>query len=553
MSSPSSNAIFQTDRSPNVNSCDDSFIHVVGRAFAPRVIVLASEAAEVFAREYGATDFRNLLQPLGDKVSGRIVARDVQAASIRIDDFAIRFVEKFNNDGQQQQYCSMDDLQATLEEKMDESDFKASYNYMLRKALASNFPVCAHETFAHPVAIMFVVMAGDSQSQMRSLYNIAKQMITPPFVDNDFLKYHVVIQKGDSLEEFNLLKKEFGLHSHLVKLEGGEDLELLPSEWSSVVQDRLDYGLSIWMPEKDLSAFSEMVREMVLQSIVPHLERCIARWNDQFASYRKGLAGRFLNVSRRFGFNSRSSSPSNGNLDPTTMTYPVSSPEVQMRRMADFAVMIRDWKFASSIYEIIRRDFLNDKAMRYLAAAQEMSCLSILLSQTLTPKIKNDVDSLLDGAVHTYLSRCSLPEAAFRCILENVEALASRGSDDSALWAMYLVNKNMVSGVLRPLIIQRIAHCFVRKRRKSALWMVLACEAWLECGRVDFARNCLNKVKELLSKTMPFNNENNHNNNHNNINSSSSSAWRRISAHVDRLEELVAEHDTEASKLKVEI
>jgi trafficking protein particle complex subunit 8 len=41
-----------------------------------------------------------------------------------------------------------------------------------------------------------------------------------------------------------------------------------------------------------------------------------------------------------------------------------------MRKLADYAFMLRDWKLANSTYDIVRKDFANDKAWKYAAGAQ---------------------------------------------------------------------------------------------------------------------------------------------------------------------------------------
>lgn len=41
-----------------------------------------------------------------------------------------------------------------------------------------------------------------------------------------------------------------------------------------------------------------------------------------------------------------------------------------MRKLADYAFMLRDWKLAHSTYDIVRKDFANDKAWKYAAGAQ---------------------------------------------------------------------------------------------------------------------------------------------------------------------------------------
>lgn len=63
-------------------------------------------------------------------------------------------------------------------------------------------------------------------------------------------------------------------------------------------------------------------------------------------------------------------------------SYPTFAIEALSRRLADFAFMLRDYKYASSIYDSLRRDFAQDRAWRYAAAATEMYGFSLLLSHT---------------------------------------------------------------------------------------------------------------------------------------------------------------------------
>lgn len=57
--------------------------------------------------------------------------------------------------------------------------------------------------------------------------------------------------------------------------------------------------------------------------------------------------------------------------DPMSIdSYPYTAPEAQMRKLADFAFMIRDYKFAHTIYDTVRRDYATDKAFKYHAGTQ---------------------------------------------------------------------------------------------------------------------------------------------------------------------------------------
>ncbi len=62
------------------------------------------------------------------------------------------------------------------------------------------------------------------------------------------------------------------------------------------------------------------------------------------------------------------------------VSYPIASVEALSRRLADFAFMLRDYRFSAAIYDSLRRDSAQDRALRYSAAATEMYGLSLLLS-----------------------------------------------------------------------------------------------------------------------------------------------------------------------------
>lgn len=73
----------------------------------------------------------------------------------------------------------------------------------------------------------------------------------------------------------------------------------------------------------DIRAAKAMVREFVVQSLIPFMERNIQLWNEQVASARRGLTGRLFGASRRL-FGSSSRSPSNQSLT----TIPASGPNL---------------------------------------------------------------------------------------------------------------------------------------------------------------------------------------------------------------------------------
>lgn len=84
---------------------------------------------------------------------------------------------------------------------------------------------------------------------------------------------------------------------------------------------QMSYGRYM-MPE-DIEGIKMMMREFVVQSLIPFMERNIQHWNEQVASARRGLTGRLFGASRRlFGSTTRSNSAQ------SMQTIPASGPNV---------------------------------------------------------------------------------------------------------------------------------------------------------------------------------------------------------------------------------
>src|SRR4051794_8995398 len=110
--------------------------------------------------------------------------------------------------------------------------------------------------------------------------------------------------------------------------------------------------------ESGVTAVKGFVRELITQSIIPHMENRVALWNEQFASRRRGISGRFMSLSKKwtgFGTGSRNTSiasglggGASGNYDSLQGSYRYDTPEAILRKLADYAFMLRDYKLASS-------------------------------------------------------------------------------------------------------------------------------------------------------------------------------------------------------------
>ncbi|KAI8641827.1 ER-golgi trafficking TRAPP I complex 85 kDa subunit-domain-containing protein [Parasitella parasitica] len=252
------------------------------------------------------------------------------------------------------------------------------------------------------------------------------------------------------------------------------------------VAPAIQYGRC--MTADDVDNVKAMVREFTTQSMIPFMERNIQHWNEQVASARRGITGRLFGASRRlFGTSTRNPTTQsvqtitvygpNVPVGANTLTiYPYAAPEAQMRKLADYAFMLRDYKFAHTIYDTVRRDYATEKAYKHHAGTQEMMGICLLMSsQPLTNK--TDVDRHFELAVQQYLGRCRSPYHATRTTIIYYELLKARRlwkDIPTALVRMTGEDSDLRSG----LFLEQAAHCFLRARkpmvRKYGFHLVMA-------------------------------------------------------------------------------
>jgi hypothetical protein len=419
------------------------------------------------------------------------------------------------------------------------------YTLYLRRVL-SGLPLAPHETFSHPVACVIAISSRNTNpiETLRNLYDEssrgAKRL--PLWVNNEYLRYYVLVHDEErdditkSMTLFEQMKRHFGLHCHLLRLRSSEcvatdddSIQLPRCEWLAAPEELAEIqtresqeDIEISYPciyESDTTAIKTFIREMVTQSIVPSMERCVVTWNDQVASRRRGISGRFISMSKKwaFGGSSRSSSngptSSNSNYDALQGFYRPDAPEAVMRKLADYAFMLRDWKLAYSTYDLLRTDFNNDKAWKYHAAANEMAAVSqLMMPQAISSKVRSEtIDQMLETASYSYITRCGATYGALRSLALGMELLRLRGgsaTEDAARWGTRLLENKVVGVVGDALFKERISACYASKKgagselwgsrtRKSALWSILAADAWLTLGKIQQSKQ---RVEEANGK-----------------------------------------------------
>ncbi|KAI1765385.1 hypothetical protein GGR53DRAFT_490222 [Hypoxylon sp. FL1150] len=426
-------------------------------------------------------------------------------------------------------------------------DVPSPYYALYLRRLLSGLPLTPHETFAHPVASV-IAISSRNQDPIGTLQRLYDESFSgdarlPNWVNAEYLRYYVLVHEEErdditrSMSLFDQMKRNFGLHCHLLRIRGtqsvatdDDSIPLPRSEWMSAAEEMADIRKSEdqedfedptrYIFDSDATAIRTFIREMVTQSIIPTMERKVSEWNDQVASRRRGLAGRFVGLTKRWGFGSSSrtsfSGQGSGSNYDSLGFYRQETPEAIMRKLADYAFMLRDWKLANSTYDLLRSDFNNDKAWRYHAAANEMAAISLLIMpQNISARSRVEtIDTAFEAAFYSYITRCSAPYGALRCLALGMELLRLRGGscvDDAAKWGIRLLESRIMGPVGDALIKERLAVCYASKqgmgshlwgsrRRKSAMWSVLGAESWVAQSKFIQAQRCLNEARKTYSE-----------------------------------------------------
>lgn len=577
---------------------------IILSSFAPRVAIYTSPDTQDLIKEKGFNEgLRGLLRPFGELIQGKVFIRDSVGSSRGWDDFGVRFMDgttlqswskwinrEEESDAEQESSqpsgfyehdstIAIDKIisyhlrsESTRSERISNS---VNHKHLTSKWTATEEPVhikhlrkllssmstVPYETFTHPVACIIAISSRNSApiETLRQLYasTARESNLLPLWISTECLRYYVLIhdEENDDITKstalFDLMKRHFGLHCHLLRLRSSQcvptddDVVQVPHcEWLAaeeelvkihmagklvthteaivcklIYEDRLEDldDHDLYVHESDATAIRSFLREMVTQSIIPYMESRIMTWNDQVFSRRRGISGRFMSLSKRFAGlgsikatqsgTSAQSALSGSNYNALEGYYPSETSEATMRQLADYAFMLRDWKHAYNTYDFLRVDFGNDKAWIYQAAASEMCAISyLMIPRNMSSKSRSEtLDHLLDVASYSYLTRCSKPSGATRCLTLAIELLNDHGSDaagDAANWGAKLLELGILTPVAQAFIAERIADCYKSqqgngllkvssRKRRTAFWNTLASKTWLSCEMMFQARGRL--------------------------------------------------------------
>ena len=277
-------------RSLRGSTLEDPVRNTIIRSYAPRVAVYASSDTEHFVNGKGFSGgLTELLKPFAEQIRGKVIVRDSYGVSKSWDDFGIRV---YDARSQVQSSSNLDaieeeGLRRTNREQSPPSNALSVIDSVLQRSLEierlsredtnsdstkvrfspalldgsqvfsdylhlllSSASMVPYETFSHPVAAIIVVTSHSESpiETLRQLYALSgpSNSANPAWLGSEYLRYYILIHDEDKSEVarstalFDLMKRHFGLHCHLLRLRSSECIAsdddsviLRPCEWQS--------------------------------------------------------------------------------------------------------------------------------------------------------------------------------------------------------------------------------------------------------------------------------------------------------------------------------
>ncbi|KAJ2802179.1 hypothetical protein H4R20_003382 [Coemansia guatemalensis] len=521
----------------------------VAKAFCPRILVLSSPAIADACAVNGCSTFADLLAPFGQDVSTQVTIQDSQGAPYFLDKVNVKFTTDFKIEKHKQPgRAEIDELVRMsvagdagqtgvpfLTDKGVNADVLATddigawspWYTVFRQQWINEMQASEHESFMHPVVCMLVASGSeeDPVEAMRSLQSHAAihRVHSQSFSGTSVLLYYLLVHDGRDTgalqkidQKFDQVRRAFGQNSSLLKINSNAELieadnndrEKISSIWSNslsmtqplaatAVADKV-FGSMLTM--RDVVALKESVKQMMVRSVVPHMQYMIRVLSDQTANQRRGITGRLFSAGRRyFGASTKTTSTMVGVDGDVYFRY--DSPEALMRKLADYSFMLKDFRFAQSVYQVARRDFQSEKAWKCYAGAQEMVGVCKLMLEIHASRA--EFDSNFEDAVAMYFHKTQTPcqYLALRSIVIYYELLKHNRLYSYAPGALLRTPSNM--GALYGLICEQAAYAYMKlpdrpELRKFSFYTMIAGQAYKKSEIGGLAQRCFRMVRMAL-------------------------------------------------------
>lgn len=372
---------------------------------------------------------------------------------------------------------SISSLEQLLRHASEVSDDKTTslrselYSDMFRKVVSSN-RIVLFDTLNHPVAHVFVVdYATDSIDTIRQLMVEFRNFLFPKYFQiSDVLFYALVVFDLRIVAETEVrdfqekLRSSLSVNSSAIPMfqnnDSGSYVRMSKFE-NTTIQEQVqhlslqpgDNNQSLRIPKTLDQVLRLKLYDFISKVLITYMEQKIRVWDDLVLLPKKSITGRLFSVSRKL-FNNNADAGTSG-TSPNTYNhqdhyYYRSSPEQVIRKLADWSLMLKDFKYAYSTYDLIKKDYTNDKAWVYVASTQEMCIISLLLAQTqpqasdsfpVAPdkntlrKIRHDIiEPYIDNLNYTFKLRLNVKTYALRSYLVVAELLLNMSNMFSIPW-----------------------------------------------------------------------------------------------------------------------
>ncbi|TIA93657.1 hypothetical protein E3P99_00080 [Wallemia hederae] len=512
----------------NVPEADMGDFHKIHRHFSPLLSIHTDPTVnDLLQRTNSISNLSDLLRPFD--VLHNVPLRTSQLETHHAPTFYLRFSELAQLDAPTEElHRVVDDAAsaATGGEKEREDEILNTgeqYNKFV-DSLLSHHHLLPYSTFQHPAAFILATTTTHSDP-IAELARLAKEVAlpdayakrtymnaTPSYV----LRYHVLVHdahNGDMDSARMLLeqaKKIHGIHCALLiinsKESGGDEQShhAESNEQLQVVTRTYGHSRGHSLDTSDLTVVRAFVRELVVQSLIPWMEKCTRDWNQLFVTNRKGFTNKLFSsfgVSKKWTAQQTptravGSAATTGSFLSSEKIYPSTTHEATFRRLADFAFMLRDYKLSAQVYSQLRRDVAEEpEAYHYAASANEMLGLSHLLSPHSPTSTLDATVQYLDEASAVWSGTRDVNDhaQAVRATVLFVESFRARGSSGLVIPSAFIRAATGTS-VYHALLLHQAAIAYethVRPyKRKASLYYVRAASVYEANGKLELARLC---------------------------------------------------------------
>ncbi|KAG8936905.1 hypothetical protein FRC02_009995 [Tulasnella sp. 418] len=382
------------------------------------------------------------------------------------------------------------------------------------------------EGWSHPVALILATSTLHPNA-LQAVTNLQQRVAElPVWIDPHMMRYTLIVHptgmsnlsQDEAVALFNATKKQYGLHTHLLPLtlspptttkpliplppqlpppslfpmSPEKELRRPPVQEPPTPTPPLE---TLNLSDEDTVNTNRFIREFVVQSLVPWMERSVVEWNEAYSSTRRLPSRLFSSTRRLFGSSNPSSNTNSGFATPVASpTASVGSlpfgrdsvqPLAQQRRLAEFATFLGDYKLAVPLWESIRKEGKGGSDILPLLLAPSLT-LEAHAAYALSPLT----------TVPSASSQLRALKYAVRWEQGVLDFVNLRGEK----WLVWAASTNQEDEPSSGILLAQAALIALRKgnRRTAAMWYVSAARRLEKCGIKSLTVYFLKTAYDLL-------------------------------------------------------